>query len=230
MRGLGKVVNKVVVLMIVGFALAFVLGYRARPSYYDENNRRERFLPLIGLAVSAAGVAAGVSGADKKVQEKIWKEGQAAVLQPTYRGRQWDGADWSCPTGTVETGSVEDAKACITSQFHPPVWKWDGKTWGHHCTNGTVPTGDATWEKKCETGWTYRVLSEGKWVCPQGTEDSGKNWESPGNEGHKQCKRGRAYTLRINKDNKWVCPDGTKDTGRTWGQQNEWDQCKWTGP
>ncbi len=221
-------VNRAVIASAVGMLVAAVVYRRSQQC----RKRREPFLPLIGLAITAAVGAASITGADKKVQEKVWKEGKAAAeAVTTYAGRVWDGSDWSCPAGTVETG-WENAKACINSQFHPPVWKFDGKTWDHHCPAGTVPTGDAVWEKKCRVGWTYRQLIDGKWQCPEGTQDSGKSWDnSQGNEGHMQCKRGRAYTLRINKDGKWVCPDGTKDTGRSWDHKtNGWDQCKWTGP
>lgn len=155
---------------------------------------------------------------------------KAPAYQVTYTGRQFNGQEWSCPWWSVETG-WEDSKACITSQFHPPAWKWTGKDWGWACPNGTVPTSDPVWEKKCEVGWTARVNDGGTWKCPWGTEDSGKNWEnSSWEEAHKQCRRSRPFTLRISKDGKWVCPDGTTDTKRGWGQQNEWDQCKWTGP
>lgn len=203
---------------------------------------REPFFPLL----IAAGVGiAKLAGADKKLQEVIGDKvpgaapfiggGGGAPAAPaapavTYSGRAWDGSDWSCPPGTVETGG-EDSKACMNSQFHPPVWKWDGKVWGYNCPAGTVPTFDSVWEKKCEVGWMGRMYIGDKWQCPEGTTDSGNNWGSPGNGGYKQCKRNRAYTQRIPKDGKWVCPEGTTDTGRSWGSKaNGGDQCKWAGP
>ena len=197
-----------------------------------------------GALLGLGGAAAGIGGSYYVSQHGIpglptgggggggEAGGGVAAEQPTYVGRQWDGADWSCPAGTVETGSKEDATACISSQFHPPVWKTvDGATWDWHCPNGTVPTGDARWERKCEVGWMSRQLLEGAWKCPSGTEDSGKTWDnSSWAEAQKQCRRTRPYTLRVNKDGTWVCPEGSTDTKRTWGDANEWDQCKWTGP
>ncbi len=194
--------------------------------------RSEPFLraivPLVGLGLTAAGVGANVTGYDKKLQQKI---SGGSKYKPTYVGRQQDGYDWSCPAGTVETGNAEDGKACMNSQYHPPVWRWDGKQWAHSCPNGTVETGEGEWEKKCEVGWVHRVQNGDKWVCPDGTSDSGATWEtSPWREAQKQCKRNQAYTQRIKKGDAWVCPPGSKDTGKTWGQDHGEKQCKWYGP
>lgn len=159
--------------------------------------------------------------------------GSGGGYKPTYRGRQWDGYDWSCPAGTFETGNVDDSKACITSQFHPPVWRWDGKEWNHSCPNLTVPTDESVWEKKCEAGWVPRQQIEGVWQCPPDTDDSGKTWEnSPWRDAQKQCKVRGPYTRRVPGNDKttWVCPAGTKDTGLTWtSPQNGGNQCKWIG-
>lgn len=204
--------------------------------------RRSRQEPFFGAIVRVAtslvtGIATGqVNNAINKGSgggggNNNNNNNQRPAYQVTYSGRQWDGADWSCPWWSVETGSTDNSKACITSQYHSPVWKWTGKEWGWACANGTVPTNDAVWEKKCEVGWTARVLDGGKWKCPWGAEDTGKNWQnSTWEEAHKQCRRNRPYTLRVNQDNKWVCPTGSTDTKRNWGDKNEWDQCKWTGP
>lgn len=218
-------VTRITLASAAGVLIAALVYIRSRQCM----KRREPFIPLL---FAAAGLALNVTGADKQIQAKLplpWnkKPGAPAV---TYSGRAWDGSDWSCPAGTVETG-WEDSKACMNSQFHPPVWKWDGKTWGHHCPAGTVPTSDSVWEKKCEVGWMGRMYIGDKWQCPAGTTDTGNNWGAPGNDGYKQCKRNGAYTQRILKDGKWVCPDGTKDTGRSWASKaNGADQCKWTGP
>ncbi len=194
-----------------------------------------------------------MTGVDKKIQDVIWKPGgvgdKAAskvglgsggggggsqTFVPTYSGRRWDGYDWSCPDGAVETGATEDAKACITSQWHNPVWKaGPGGKWDWHCPNGTVPTDESQWEKKCVVGWTMRQQDNGAWKCPSGTTDSGNDWNnSSWTEAQKQCRRWGPYTVRILKNRKWVCPDGTKDTGKSWGAGKglEWKQCKWTGP
>lgn len=226
---------------IVALLVVVVVGLGVR--WYRARRRREPFFPLIpllGLGLTAAGVGAKVTGVDQKVQQKIWGPGgptgggqpAAPAVKPTYVGRQFDGYDWSCPTGTVETGWEND-KACISSQFHPPAWKAgpDGK-WAWLCPNGTVPTPEETWEKKCEVGWTSRVFSDGKWQCPEGTTDSGKTWDNaPYHEALKQCKRSQPYTFRINKDGKWVCPEGTKDTGLSWdSKEHQTKQCKWIGP
>lgn len=154
--------------------------------------------------------------------------GQPAFV-PTYTGRVWTGVDWACPWWSVETG-LEDARGCITSQYHNPMWRWDGKEWGWSCPNGTTPTGEGQWEKKCEVGWMGRQLLDKKWQCPWGTEDSGKNWDNASwSEAQKQCRRMRPYTVRHMIDGKWACPPGSTDTGRGWGQKGGEDQCKWNG-
>lgn len=224
-----------VVALAVGLAVGLVVRLAAPRATPRAARRREGFfpalIPLISLGITAAGVGAKVTGLDKKVQDKIWKKGDKYV--PTYTGRVQDGAEWSCPNDTVETGNPDDGKACMNSQFHAPVWKAgpDGK-WAHLCPNGTAPTKEDVWERKCEVGWTQRVLAGGKWACPEGTTDTGKTWDnSDWHEAHKQCKRSRAYTTRVSRDNKWVCPEGTKDTGRGWSSpSNQADQCKFTGP
>lgn len=231
-----------VVAGIVALAVATAV-WRASPG------RGERFLPLIpllGLGLTAAGITAGVTGADKKIEERVWKTeagkkldekisgGAGATYVPQFKGRVWDGADWSCPGGTVETGTADDAKAYMAGQWAPPVWKaGPGGKWDWLCPVGTVPTKDSQWEKKCEVGWTNRVLQNGKWSCPEGTQDSGKGWDNADwHEAQKQCKMTRAYTVRVlGSDGKWACPAGTKDTGRGWtSPSNGADQCKWTGP
>ncbi len=161
----------------------------------------------------------------------VVKAGQATVnfvvskqkaLAPQYVGRGWDGADWSCPQGTVETG-LENARACIRSQFHPA--RPDGQ-----CPIGTVPTGESNPGKKCEVGYAARIYLADKWVCPEGTDDTGNNWDKGWREGQKQCRRRRAYTMRYSKDGKFVCPENTTDTGRSYSHPtNGADQCKWNG-
>lgn len=144
---------------------------------------------------------------------------------PTFVARVRDGADWACPANTVDNGAADNAKACISSQFHPPVWRWNGKEWGWGCQNGTTPTSQEIWEKKCEVGYTTRVMSGGTWQCPTGTTDTKKNWDNADwFEAHKQCKRSSPYTGKIT-DEKGaaVCPGGSKDTGRAT------NPCKW-GP
>lgn len=208
-------------------ALAIAVGLYAT----GPHNKREPFLPLLGLLAPL--VAKPLI--DKVIAPKLSGGGGGGAAQPpayvpTYVGRRWDGADWSCPDGTIETG-MDNTKACINGGFHPPVWRWDGKQWSHSCMNGTVPTAEAQWEKKCEAGWTTRILADGKWQCPEGTQDTGKNFDNTTwHEAHKQCKRGRPYTTRIKgAGDKWVCPEFSKDTGLSWGaKSNEWDQCKWT--
>lgn len=149
--------------------------------------------------------------------------------KPSYKGREWDGQDWSCPWWTVDTGMSND-KACISSQYHNPVWKWNGTKWGWACPNNTVDTGEDDWEKKCEVGWTHRVLMDGRWQCPPGTEDSGRTWDnSSWRDAQKQCRVNRAFTLRMKNGAKYECPPNTKDTGRDWGQPGEYNQCKFIG-
>lgn len=197
--------------------------------------RREPFWgALIGLGITGASAGLAATGTDKKIINAIVGKKKNNV-EPSYRGRYNDGIEWVCPDDTVETGG-EDAKGCITSPYHPPVWKAgpDGK-WDHLCPNGTVPTPESDWNKKCEVGWTSRVYSEDvkKWACPWGTWDSGKDWNKDSwHEAQKQCKRSRPYTTRIMTGGKWTCPAGTKDTGKGWdlGKDNGWKQCKWMGP
>ena len=235
-----------VALAALAVALALVLARWRRVKRWYERRCREGFfpglVPLIGLGLTAAGVGAKVTGVDKKIQDQIWKPGGVgekipgigggggAGGGPTYVGRKWDGADWSCPDGTIETG-MEDAKACITSQFHPPVWRDTGNgKWDHGCPWGTTGTGESAWEKKCEVGHMGRVFLDNKWQCPSGTTDTGNNWDKGPREGAKQCKRGRAYGTRMWDGKAWVCPPGTKDTGRSWNSPtNGGDQCKFLG-
>jgi hypothetical protein len=216
------------------YVAAFVVVAAASWMYRRrrEKARKERFfpalIPLAGLGITAGMAALKLTGKEKDVTNKIMGGGGSkTTYQPTYVGRQWDGSDWSCPYGTIETG-MDNSKACVNGGFHPPMWRWNGKEWSHSCMNGTVPTTEGDWEKKCEAGWTQRVFGDGVWKCPEGTQDTGKNFDNTSwHDAHKQCKRGRAYTTRIQVGGKWVCPDFSKDTGRSWGQANEWDQCKW---
>ena len=155
---------------------------------------------------------------------------------PTYSGRQYDGNDWSCPSGTVDTG-LEDARGCAPiGQYMPPLWRWDGTQWGWSCPNWTVPTDSnvvgSQWEKKCLVGFSGRMVIDGTWTCPQGTTDTGHNWNDPYYVALQQCQRsGGAYTVRVS-DGKggWMCPAGSKDTGLGWSSpSNQWNQCKWIG-
>lgn len=214
--------RRILVVVAVALLLLLAAGWRSR---------KERFFGALikaGIKVGTSGVKAG---ADQAADQKA---STPTAVQPSYRGRYNDGIEWVCPDDTVETGG-EDAKGCITSPYHPPVWKAgpDG-TWAHLCPNGTVPTPESDWNKKCEVGWTARVYSEDakKWACPWGTWDSGKDWGDGWYEGQKQCKRSRPYTTRIMTGGKWTCPAGTKDTGKGWdlGKDNGWKQCKWMGP
>jgi hypothetical protein len=222
---------------------------------WRETRRREGFLPallgVLGLGLTAAGVGAKVTGLDQQVQKKMpWGKDLAQQQQqqpqqqqqapagpaytPSFAARVFDGVEWSCPDKSIDIGVADNARACVSSQFHNPVWKSDGKTpatWGWNCPAGSVATDDAVWEKKCEMGWTQRVFSNGAWVCPGGTVDTGNTWDkNPGRDGAKQCQRTKAYTQRVFVDNEWACPAGTTDTGRTWGQPGEWNQCKWVAP
>lgn len=217
--------------LLVGIAIAvttYALAWRC-----TWKKRRERFLPLVGIAASL-GISALVkaTGTDKKLEGAISNViggGGSKKYQPTYSGRQWDGLDWSCPGGTVDTG-LEDARACITSQFHPPIWKPDatGK-WDHNCPTGTTPSVEKEWEKKCEVGHVGRVPTDSGWVCPAGTTDTGKNWNnSSWHEAQKQCKISTPYTHRALLNKKWQCPAFTKDTGKSWGDGDHGGkQCKW---
>lgn len=187
--------------------------------------RREGFDvgALFGKEVSKAKDLTG------KVADKVTdKVADKPKYKPSYVGRQYNGMDWQCPDGTVDTGR-EDHEACIASQFHPQLWRWDGKQWGWSCPNGTTPTANDTWEMKCEVGYMQRVATDQGYACPWGTEDTGKSWEnSSWHEAHKQCKRNKPYTLRVLAGGKWQCPPSSQDTGRGWSSSsNQWDQCKW---
>lgn len=222
------------IVVVVTLAVVVVAGMWWRRRLRAQQQRREGFWgALIGLGITGASVGLKASGADKKIADAIFKKGGPKV-EPTYRGRYNDGIDWVCPDDTVETG-MDDSKACITSPYHPPVWKAgpDGK-WAHLCPNGTTETAEKDWNKKCAVGWMTRVYSEDtkKWACPWGTTDSGRDWDAGWHEGQKQCQRGKAYTTRLMTGGKWACPAGSKDTGKGWdaGKENGWKQCKWTGP
>jgi hypothetical protein len=216
--------------LVVGGAVVALFLYRQYRHHrrHRRDNRKEPFLGAIGTILKIGSMILAPPAAVDFIVRKVKKNKKPV---PTYRGRVWDGADWSCPDGTVETGSKDDFNACMTSQFHPPVWKSVGGTWDWHCPNGTVPTTDKTWEKKCEVGWAARIQQNGKWACPSGTTDSGSSWEkSTWAEAQKQCRRSGAYTVRIQNGQQWQCPDGSTDTKRTWSTPFPWNQCKWSGP
>ena len=152
--------------------------------------------------------------------------GKDPAYTPTFVGRQWDGVDWACPAGTVDTGR-EDFHACLASPWMYPLWRWDGKKWGWSCPAGTVETGEGQWEKKCLGGWIGRVNMNNAWKCPVGTADAGANWNNSSyHEALKQCKLNGAYTTRDWNGKAWACPPGTKDTGRNWGMTGGEKQCK----
>lgn len=222
-------------------ALVAAAGALALAVYFfiivARRRRREGFSlsKVFGTVKNAVvgGVEKVVDGGKKVVQggKNLIGKGGSDKYVPTYVGRQFDGRDWACPMWTVDTG-LEDARACISSQYHPPMWRaGEDGAWGWGCPNGTVPTDESTWEKKCEVGWMARQLIDGKWQCPWGTEDQGRTWDnSSWRDAQKQCRRSRPYTTRVKgAGGKWVCPAGSTDTGRTWGQPGEWDQCKWNG-
>lgn len=195
----------------------------------QEQRRQERFLPVLGVvakAVIGTAVGFGATALIDKIGNKKKK------YEPTYRGRVQDGYDWSCPDGSIETGNTDDSKACITSEFHPPVWKPNEKgVWGHNCPNGTTPTPESEWEKKCVVGYMGKVQTDNGWECPFGTTTTGATWNNSNwHDGHKQCKRGGAYTRRVLLKKAWVCPPGTKDTGNSWGKPHAEKMCKFTGP
>ena len=244
--------DHVVASVLVGLAVAVATWHAKRRCFRRRGRENFSFLtPLVVGAVTTIGFGAiKATGTDKKIGALLVNKGSQAAGHPvnagggsiapvgpppyqvTYRGREWDGVDWSCPAGSVETGSADNSKACITSQFHPPTWRWDGKEWGHSCPNLTVPTDESQWEKKCEAGWTGRRLIDGKWVCPPGTDDSGATWEkNTWREAQKQCRVKGAYTTRVaGPGGTWVCPEGSKDTGLTWSSpKNGGNQCKWVG-
>lgn len=163
--------------------------------------------------------------------KKILGIGGGGGYKPTFVGRQKDSETgyWICPPGTIDTGRG-DSEACVSSTHMPPVWRWceDDKVWGHCCPNGTVPAPETDWNKKCLVGYQKRVLMDGSYKCPPGTEDTGNDWnKSPDwHSAQQQCKRTGPYTLRMFDQNKWVCPPGTKDTGKTWGKlPGEAKQC-----
>lgn len=244
--------DHVVASVLVGLAVAVATWHAKRRCFRRRGRENFSFLtPLVVGAVTTIGFGAiKATGTDKKIGALLVNKGSQAAGHPvkagdgsiapagpppyqvTYRGRDWDGVDWSCAAGSVETGSADNSKACITSQFHPPTWRWDGKEWGHSCPNLTVPTDESQWEKKCEAGWTGRRLIDGKWVCPPGTDDSGATWEkNTWREAQKQCRVKGAYTTRVaGPGGTWVCPEGSKDTGLTWSSpKNGGNQCKWVG-
>lgn len=233
-RGGAAALAAAVALAVVALVavLALLRGRRQRREGFDLGNALKTAFTKtkqgLGTAfnVSKKVAVGAVGGAAVAVKGG---GGGAAKYVPTYSGRQWDGQDWSCPWWTVDTG-LEDARGCISSQFHSPLWRSDGKDWAWSCPNGTVPTGSDEWDKKCEVGWMGRQFLDGKWQCPWGTEDSGKTWDnSSWADAQKQCRRMRPYTVRANINNSWQCPPGSKDTGKKWGDKGEWDQCKWIG-
>lgn len=157
---------------------------------------------------------------------------------PTYVGRTYDGVEWACPVGTVDTG-LDNSRACVSvGAYTSPQWRTaDGTNWGWGCPNGTVASDPGVvgsqWEKQCTAGWMGRIAVDGQWQCPEGTTDSGHSWNDPYYTALQQCQRSGPYTVRI-PDGKggWVCPPGTKDTGISWsnpGTNGGWSQCFWTG-
>lgn len=203
-----------VIAMAVLAAVAVTIVVLVLSQARRRRQRRENFslgglLGTIGRTIRTGVLTAGAATIGFVTGKKI-----LARVPATYVGRTWDGADWSCPQGTVETGLSDNSKACISSQFHQA--RSDGT-----CPIGTVPTGE---KAKCEVGYTGRFYDGTKWVCPEGTDDTGLSWDKGWREGQKQCRRRRAYTMRITKDGRLQCPPNTTDTGRTTS-----DQCKWNG-
>ncbi|AGE56989.1 hypothetical protein ATCVNEJV3_497L [Acanthocystis turfacea Chlorella virus NE-JV-3] len=91
--------------------------------------------------------------------------------------------------------------------------------------------------KKAECKYLLRIQKDDKWVCPEGSIDTGRSWEDE--NGQNQCAitpqcvdaLGPApvkcsYTTRISSDGKWVCPDGMTDTGRSWEHVDGDKQCQ----
>ena len=145
---------------------------------------------------------------------------------PTYVGRAWNGFEWECPTDTVDTGRSNDV-ACLASSHMHPLWRWNGSSWGWSCPNGTAPTAEGEWNKRCEKGWIFRAAANGTYACPGGTWDSGATWSNSTWHGaHKQCKLSTMYTTRMWDGRKWSCPAGTTDTNRTWGMASPEKQCR----
>lgn len=173
------------------------------------------------------GIAGGVNKGLQKMGD-VLADSREAQFNATYVGRVWDGADWSCPDNTVDTG-LDDARACLTSKFSGQQWRWDGAQWGWSCPNGTTATGKSG-NQACEVGHMGRTLVNGAWVCPSGTTDTGANWGNADWAGaQKQCKRTGAFGGRMWNGTAWACPAWTTDTGRNWGQVNGGNQCKFVG-
>ncbi|AGE55673.1 hypothetical protein ATCVMN08101_531L [Acanthocystis turfacea Chlorella virus MN0810.1] len=93
--------------------------------------------------------------------------------------------------------------------------------------------------KKDECTYLVRVNKDGKWVCPDGTIDTGRSWEDE--NGQNQCAVTQqcvdalgpapakcSYSTRIASGDKWVCPDGMIDTGRSWEHVDGEKQCQTT--
>jgi len=75
-----------------------------------------------------------------------------------------------------------------------------------------------TQPSECE--FITRISVEGKWVCPDGWTDTGRNWGDV--DGAKQCAKGPCpalapnacgFTRRVEKDGGFACPVGYKDSG-----------------
>ncbi len=211
-------------------ALAVAIVFIAVHAYYAATHGKKETFSLGNIFKKAVqGVATGINAVvntGKNVVNNI-KGGGDSKYTPSFVGRQFNGFDWQCPDGTIDTGRA-DHEACLNSDYMYPLWRWDGKQWSHSCPNGTAPTTSSTWEMKCERGWVGRVNMNGKYQCPAGTWDSGKDWNnSSWHDAHKQCKVSSAYTTRMWDGKQWVCPPNTKDSGRNWGMAGGEKQCKY---
>jgi hypothetical protein len=213
------IVAAVIVAVVVAVLVAVVVRRRGKEAF----NIGAIFGKVKDIGMASMGMATGT--ASKAAPGLV----PAAKYVPTFSGREWDGYDWTCPAGSVDTGR-ENSVACATGKYMSPLWRWNGKKWDWSCPSGTVDTAESEWEKKCEVGWGERMNIDGKWQCPAGTWDSGATWENSDYHGAlKQCKRGGPYTTRNWNGKTWACPPGTKDSGRQWGGSNGANQCKWIG-
>ena len=138
----------------------------------------------------------------------------------TYVVREQKDNEWVCPEGTIDTGR-----------------SWGDENGQNQCAI-TQQCVDILGPLPAKCTYTTRIPMGDKWVCPEGTIDTGRSWEHV--DGDKQCQTSAcppsgkpvfkecSYSVRVQKDNKWACPEGTIDTGRSWEHENGQKQCAQT--
>lgn len=151
----------------------------------------------------------------KQLQDKTIKEA-AKVNNPTITPPVLDSKPsvrdiWDAAIQALVSSSSYDVTIKLLSKIYTVTQK---------DANDLIKAADA-YKKPTKCDIVSRIFLEGKWTCPPGYSDTGRDWGDI--DGYKQCQRGPCselpenkctYTRKIEKNGSYVCPMGYKDTGR----------------